>query len=211
MAIEEPASWCSYSGTSVASRSRMIYRGGTLRWASRKQSTNSPSTAAASWPMRRCGWPRRQVRAPDGSASTCRPGARSRCAGSRACRLGWRASGRWSTTSSCPSAMPKTRWPTRVAMSCSTRSGMRATRGQAVKRPSKLMARPVVPSSSTPAFEVVALASKAVTTRRPSTVANSNSSGLTSVSVGDISCISRRLRCRRTFAESGPRCTYHPR
>jgi hypothetical protein len=49
---------------------------------------------------------------------------------------------------------------------------------QAVKRRTRLMARSVAPSSSAPAFEVIAPPSKDATTRRPSTGAKSNSAGL---------------------------------
>jgi len=66
----------------------------------------------------------------------------------------------------------------------------------------------VAPSSSAPAFEVIAPPSKDATTRRPSTGAKSNSAGLHSVCIGDPSCGAASLRRRGTFADSGPRCTY---
>src|SRR5215213_3944486 len=90
----------------------------------------------------------------------------------------------WSTRSSWPSALPNTRWPTRVITSCSTRSGARASRKQTAKRRTKPMPRSVIPSSSAPAFEVIAPPSKPATTARLSTGANSNSAGLHSVGIG---------------------------
>jgi hypothetical protein len=59
--------------------------------------------------------------------------------------------------------------------------GVAEARGEAAAR---LMARCVAPSSSAPAFEVIAPPSKEATTRRPSTGAKSNSAGLHSVGIG---------------------------
>jgi hypothetical protein len=64
------------------------------------------------------------------------------------------------------------------------------------------------PSSSAPAFEVIAPPSKPANTRRPSTGAKSNNAGLHSVGIGDLSCIAVRLCRRRIFSDSEPRCTY---
>jgi hypothetical protein len=66
----------------------------------------------------------------------------------------------------------------------------------------------VSPSSSAPASEVIAPPSKAATTWRPSTGANSNTVGLHSVGTGEFLRFAKRLCCRRTFADSEPRCTY---
>src|SRR5918994_3557837 len=104
--------------------------------------------------------------------------------------------------------MPKTRWPTRVVISCSTRSGSRASVKQAAKRRTSPMDRSVAPSSRAPASEVIAPPSKPATTARPSTGAKSNSAGLHSVCIGGLLCIAARLCRRRTFAGSEPRCTY---
>jgi hypothetical protein len=76
-----------------------------------------------------------------------------------------------------------------------------------IRWPIRLMARSVAPSSSAPAFEVIAPPSKAATKRQPSTGAKSNSVGLHSVGIGDISCVSIGLCCRRNSADFRPRCT----
>ena len=49
---------------------------------------------------------------------------------------------------------------------------------------------------------------EAGTTRRVSTGANSNSAGLHSFGIGGLLCIAARLRSRRRFAGSEPRCTW---
>src|SRR5581483_3317692 len=51
-------------------------------------------------------------------------------------------------------------------------------------------------------------ASKAPTTRRPSTVPKSSESWVHSVVIGAPSCSDRSLSRRSTFAESAPRCPY---
>jgi catechol 2,3-dioxygenase-like lactoylglutathione lyase family enzyme len=95
-----------------------------------------------------------------------------------------------------------------VPTSCSTSSGTRASVKQPANRSVSRIARSVSPSSSAPASEVIAPPSKAATTWRPSTGANSNSVGLHSVGTGEFLRFAKRLCCRRTFADSEPRCTY---
>ena len=50
--------------------------------------------------------------------------------------------------------------------------------------------------------------SQAATTAPPSTRAKSNRVALPSVGTGELLCSPTRLCCRRTFADSAPRCTY---
>jgi hypothetical protein len=71
-------------------------------------------------------------------------------------------------------------------------------------RPSTLS---VAPSSRAPASEVMAPPSKPATTVRPSTGAKENKVGLQSVGIGGFLCWPITLCCRRTFAQSEPRCT----
>src|SRR5262245_50937213 len=86
-------------------------------------------------------------------------------------------------------------------------SGHRTSRKQDANRPIIPMARSVAPKSSAPASEVIAPASKAATTSRPSTGANPNNSGLHSVGIGAL-CKSSRIRCSTTLLiDSQPRFT----
>ncbi len=68
--------------------------------------------------------------------------------------------------------------------------------------------RSVSRKSNAPAFEVMAPPSKAAVTFRLPRLAKSRESWLHSVCIGDVLCSSRSLCCRRTFADSEPRCTY---
>src|SRR4051794_26394115 len=67
--------------------------------------------------------------------------------------------------------------------------------------------RSVAPSNKAPASLVMAPPSNEATTARPSARAKSNSSGLHCVGIGSLLCFATRLCCRRTFADSEPRCT----
>src|SRR5258707_15515674 len=69
------------------------------------------------------------------------------------------------------------------------------------------MARSVAPKSSAPASDVIAPASNAATTSRPSTGSNPKKSGLHSVGIGALRK-SSTIRCDTTvFVDSQPRCT----
>jgi hypothetical protein len=72
----------------------------------------------------------------------------------------------------------------------------------------KLIARSVVPSSRPPASDVIAPPSNVATTARLATGGNSNSVALHSVSIGELLRFSKSPYCKRTFADSEPRCTY---
>src|SRR5581483_8650571 len=68
------------------------------------------------------------------------------------------------------------------------------------------MASSVAPNSNAPASDVIAPPSNPATTLRPSTDANSNSSGLHSVAIGALLESPESLCCTNTFADSAPRC-----
>jgi hypothetical protein len=108
-----------------------------------------------------------------------------------------------------PMAIAKTRWPTSVATSWTTRPGVRPSLKQPAKRSTSRIARSVAPSSIAPASEVIAPPSKSATTARPSTGAKAIVFALHSVGIGEPSCCRVRLCRRRTFPRSGPRCTPH--
>src|SRR3954465_9180018 len=86
-------------------------------------------------------------------------------------------------------------------------SGMRLSLKQAARRRVRPSTRSVAPSSNAPASLVMAPPSKEATIGRPSAGANANRFGLHCVGIGDFLCCAIRLRRRRTFAQSEPRCT----
>src|SRR4249919_1464445 len=69
------------------------------------------------------------------------------------------------------------------------------------------MARSVAPSSSAPASEVIAPASNAATTSRPSTGSNPKKSGRHSVGIGALRGSTKNCCSTTVFVDSQPRCT----
>src|SRR5215212_3256973 len=95
----------------------------------------------------------------------------------------------------------------RVAISCSIRSGSRASWKQPVKRSTKPMARSVAPSSRAPASDVIAPPVNEATTERPSTGAKTSCSGLHCVGIGEFLWPEPSRCSTTTLTYPEPRCT----
>src|SRR5215203_3821251 len=96
----------------------------------------------------------------------------------------------------------------RVAISCSIRSGSRASWKQPAKRSIKPMARSVAPSSRAPASDVIAPPVNEATTERPSTGAKRRCLELHCVGIGEL-LWPEPSRCgTTTLTQSEPRCTF---
>ncbi len=93
---------------------------------------------------------------------------------------------------------------TRVSTSCSINDGLGISLKQAASLRVSPITRLAAPSSGAPASEVIRPPSNDATTARPSTRANSNSSGLHSVGVGGLLRPAQNALSQKHFCRFGP-------